>query len=71
MSVKLQIYVSDETASQLDEVRGLATRSTWCKHQIESALGIAGPAPVVVVDGKAGKRRMPKLRAGGGGGANG
>lgn len=69
MSVKLQIYVSDETASQLDEVRGLATRSTWCKHQIESALGIAGPVPVVV-GAKGSKRRMPKLRSGGGGGSN-
>lgn len=66
MAVKLQIYVSDEVAAQIDEARGLATRSTWCKHQIETALGNAPITPAVVSDKP--RRRMPKLRAGGGGG---
>lgn len=36
--VKLQVYVDAETASRIDDARGLAPLSAWVKHAIQRQL---------------------------------
>lgn len=44
-TLRLQIYVDEDTAAAIDAARGLATRSTWVKNAISVQLG--DDAPVV------------------------
>jgi hypothetical protein len=64
--VKLQVYVPDEVAAEMDARRGLGTRSAFAKAMMIRGMELdAGTQPRAATPVPE-KRPMPKLRGAGG-----
>jgi hypothetical protein len=68
--MRMMIYMHPEEIRAIDQARGLASRSSWVAFVVRRQLEVGGqvapgqPLPVALTIEK---RRMPKVRSGGGG----